>query len=127
MEAPKPKRRRKPVAEAALTQRVNISAPYAGEANGYQVRRLDATLDARQRRALRLIFDGLEFFLQKLIRNSAHNTTTTNLRSNRCNFCHGVPAFKQRERDRVVICPRTLVTRHIHRDGLLRNQSDIKS
>tara|TARA_R110002051_G_scaffold42443_1_gene87199 strand:- start:205 stop:501 length:297 start_codon:yes stop_codon:yes gene_type:complete len=60
MEAPKPKRRRKPVAEAALTQRVNISAPYAGEANGYQVRRLDATLDARQRRALRLIFDGLQ-------------------------------------------------------------------
>ena len=60
MEAPKPKRRRKPVAEAALTQHVNISAPYAGEANGYQVRRLDATLDARQRRALRLIFDGLQ-------------------------------------------------------------------
>lgn len=61
MDTPKPKRRRrKPVAEAALTKRIEISAPYAGEANGYQVRRLDAMLDPRQRKALRLIFDGLQ-------------------------------------------------------------------
>ena len=39
---------------------IEIRAPYAGDAAGYQVRRLDCSLDLRQRLVLRLIYDGLQ-------------------------------------------------------------------
>ena len=68
MEKPKRKRGRprkvRPAEVAAppapTRPTIEIRAPYAGDAAGYQVRRLDCALDRRQRLALRLIYDGLQ-------------------------------------------------------------------
>ena len=49
-----PKRRGRP-----KKPQIKLVVPTARETQGYQVRRLDCSLDARQRQALRIIYDGL--------------------------------------------------------------------